>query len=580
LTAVASRHGADTVAVLVSPRATLEEGYLAARLAREALGTNNVDWRTWIAAGAGAAKAAEAASRAFAAADGDLETAPEAILVINGDLHNQVPITALRIKEMARLRGTKLVQFGHHHDAWLAFWSESGHFCAPGETAADLHKLAEGLKKAQAAGTPTDEPGSLPRAARILAAAKSGLIVYNLEDMGGGEIAETLDAGAALRAALGESWRFMPVASGRNAIGLFATGAQPDRLPGGALADAALRDRVKKAWSGTAISEKAGLSAPEILEAAAAGRIKGLVIFGQDALAAAPDQALVEKALAAVETVVVLDLLPGAASAKADAILPLAAPWENNGTFANIEGNIARLTSNEPADGESRTGVAALAALAQALGKPFGAGMDSAKKVFGEVKSWLFPGAALGFDDLRLEGPGWEFPIREASQREVTGHARRNTPQFNPGDYRKDMHLRFSGALGNGAGKNASSEAPKAKAGTTGELAVVWTRNIHGADPYFDSSCAADVLRPKPYVEISPVDARQLGIEDGEVVELKIQAAAKAIHLLARVAAGPAPGVLFAPQGIVPAALISSPEASRPLCVQIAKAKTVPAAGA
>jgi len=117
--------------VLISPRASNEEGYLAARLARVALDTNHIDWRTMASTPA----AAEAITDAFEEADGDLERAPGVVVVVNGDLQNQTPVTALKIKEFIRRNSAKLVLIGHHHDAWLAPWAAETLHCDPGRTA-------------------------------------------------------------------------------------------------------------------------------------------------------------------------------------------------------------------------------------------------------------------------------------------------------------------------------------------------------------------------------------------------------------------------------------------------------------
>ncbi len=544
LRATIQAHGPESAAVLISPRATLEEGWAAARLAREALGTPHVDWRTF----APDARAAAAVSAALGGADGDLGAAPDVILVLNGDPARQVPVTALKIKEMARLEGARLVLLGHHHDAWLARWASLAWLCPPGETAMAVEALAGALGKsaapapaagASAAGAPA--PGTfeefIQRLLALLAGARSGLIVYSLEDARGLYAVEETRAVARLKAALGGAWKAMPILSARNAVGLDAVGAQSD---GGA----------RGAGAG-----KPGRSAPEILDAAAAGDVKALVIFGQDALAHAPDQKKVEAALEKVETLVVLDLLPGPATERACAALPLAAPWENDGTLADIEGNLARLAANErPAEENGpRPGALALLDLARALGKPLG-GAATIEDLYKEWKECVIPEAPLRFDDLRLEGPGWEFPIREASVREPQGLARDASPVDNPGDYHPTAQRRWNGDPARALAAAAAGPPPPVvkPSGSDEEFFAIAWRQILDPDPWLDASGAIAILRPAPWVEIHPADAAALGIEDGAQVALAFAGESEGgaeKTFTARVCAGPARGCLYLPAG-------------------------------
>ncbi len=543
LSAVRDKYGADSIAVLVSPRMTLEDGYVASRLAREVLGTPHIDWRTWPAT----RDAADAASRAFANANGDFETPPDVILVVNGDLKNQAPITALAIKENARLRGSKVILLGHHLDAWLSRWASRRHHCAPGATASRLAALAALVTgKEIGLGFDTDEKNALAGIVKSLVEAKRGVIVQCLEDLGGAHAPEETAAVRMLCSALGTGWKSLPVVTGRNAVGLFAVGAQPDRLPGGSIHNQAAVKRAVETWK-TNLPEKAGLAGPEILQAAADGAIKGLVLLGQDVLASAPDQDLVSRALGALESVVVLDLFRGNAAERADVFLPITAQWETEGTYADLEGNLARLTQGERPVGASRVPALILADLGRALG----AGWDhlrSVEAVFNEMKSFLAPDSPIGFTDLELEGPGREFPIRERSAHETPGLARRRTPEYNPGDFQPTFHLRWDEEAGRTIGIEA---IPATGIAPSDALTLIWGPNLAAGDPYTRRSSGAEVLRPAPYIEIHPEDAQRLGIEDRETIHLGIDGVEGEVPLQAVVCEGPPPRVAYVAAGLI-----------------------------
>jgi predicted molibdopterin-dependent oxidoreductase YjgC len=92
----------------------------------------------------------------------------------------------------------------------------------------------------------------------------------------------------------------------------------------------------------------AGMSTIEMLEAAADGRLKALVLMGPSPLEDVVPRDLVEKAIAKVELLVVLDVLEGFLSEAADVLLPLHTFAEKDGTYTNLEGRIQRIRQAIP----------------------------------------------------------------------------------------------------------------------------------------------------------------------------------------------------------------------------------------
>ncbi len=94
-----------------------------------------------------------------------------------------------------------------------------------------------------------------------------------------------------------------------------------------------------------------------ILENAAAGKIKVLYVCTRDLLQVA-DAALVEKALAKVETLIVQDYTSSPLSQRAHVLLPSRTWAEKSGTFTNVKGRVQRihpavnLLDEHPSDGE------------------------------------------------------------------------------------------------------------------------------------------------------------------------------------------------------------------------------------
>jgi NADH-quinone oxidoreductase subunit G len=99
-----------------------------------------------------------------------------------------------------------------------------------------------------------------------------------------------------------------------------------------------------------------GMGTWEMLEAAAAGQIKALIVMGPAPLGDQAGKALVQKAVSSVDLLVSLDLLDGPVSAAAHVVLPLHSFAEKDGTYTNLEGRVQRLrqaippVANTPAD--------------------------------------------------------------------------------------------------------------------------------------------------------------------------------------------------------------------------------------
>lgn len=91
-----------------------------------------------------------------------------------------------------------------------------------------------------------------------------------------------------------------------------------------------------------------------ILEAAAAGELDALLIFGADPIADFPDAALARRALESNAFTVVVELLPTETVEHADVVLPSTAYAEREGTFTNLERRLQKLEALLPAPGTAQ----------------------------------------------------------------------------------------------------------------------------------------------------------------------------------------------------------------------------------
>jgi predicted molibdopterin-dependent oxidoreductase YjgC len=87
---------------------------------------------------------------------------------------------------------------------------------------------------------------------------------------------------------------------------------------------------------------EAGLSAPEILKAAAEGKIKALWIVSDNWLRSAPDRASVEQAMANAELVIVNELFLTETARRAHVVFPASAFAEKEGVVVNCERRVQK----------------------------------------------------------------------------------------------------------------------------------------------------------------------------------------------------------------------------------------------
>jgi predicted molibdopterin-dependent oxidoreductase YjgC len=160
----------------------------------------------------------------------------------------------------------------------------------------------------------------------------------------------------------------LPLRGQNNVQGNADMGSMPDRVTGyQSVADPEVRARLRTLW-GTDIPPVPGLTIPEMLAAARAGRIRGLWIQGEDVAQSDPNEAAVLEALAGLELLVVQELFPSETAKFAHLVLPAAGALEQDGTFTNGERRIQRVRRAVAPPGEARPDWEIACHLAGALG--------------------------------------------------------------------------------------------------------------------------------------------------------------------------------------------------------------------
>jgi NADH-quinone oxidoreductase subunit G len=317
--------------VLTGGRLTVEDAYAYSKFARVALDTNDIDFRARVHSAEEADFLAARVGGRGRDLDGtgvtytSLEKAP-AVLLVGFESEEEAPGVFLRLRKAWKGHGQKVFSLATHMTRGLEKAGGTLLPAAPGTETEWLDALGSGFGLEESGVTAAEAlrtEGAVIVVGERLAAVAGGLT-------------------AAVRAAstTGAQLVWIPRRAGER--GAVEAGALPSLLPGGRPAtDPRARDEVAVAWGVAELPHRFGRDTGQIVEAAAVGELRALVVAGVE-VADLPDPARARDALHEVGFLVSLELRPSEVTEHADVVLPVAAVAEKAGTFLNWEGR-ARL---------------------------------------------------------------------------------------------------------------------------------------------------------------------------------------------------------------------------------------------
>ncbi len=356
--------GGSAIGVIGSNRTTNEENYLLSKFARVVLKTNNVDHHR--TADYPALASALHGKPGNTASMRDVLTAP-AILLIGNDPTNQHPLLAWQIRTNVRLRRAKLYIINstpiklQRQAAGFGMIPAGAEAKAVAFMAGDDSLLDQLLVK----GVTRDAWISLRDKIR----AEQNMVIAFGSELRGQDIAKLAAFSSSLTGA-----KLICLGDYSNSRGASEMGLYPDLLPG--YEPVAGTERFQKEW-GNLPTDK-GLSLPEMMEAAKAGKLRALYVIGSN-----PVGRLGLDPFALSKTfVVVQDMFLTETANIADVVLPAANAYEKTGTYTNTCGDLQLIkkageVSNTKPDFEM------IVRIADAMGSdvsglvPFGTGTHS-----------------------------------------------------------------------------------------------------------------------------------------------------------------------------------------------------------
>ena len=331
-----------------------------------------------------------------------------------------------------------------------------------------------------------------------------------------------------------------------NAMGGREVGGLCAQLPGyRSVADPEHRAEMRRLWDipsdAPGIAPEPGLAATEMADALHDGRVRALWVCGSNPVASQPDPERFVAGLRAADLVVVADAhFPTETSALAHVALPAAAWPEKEGTMTNSERRVSFVRRALDPPGQALPDWEMLARVGRALGHRGAFAWRTSAAVYAEFVATTAGRpcdmTGLSHERLRREGPRqWPCPARRSGRE---GH---------PGTER----LYASGPCPTPTGRARLAPTPHAEpldapdgdhplVLATGRVASQWhtmTRTGHSA--------TLREQEPEPFVELHPRDAQRAEVSDGARVRLVSRRGHT--HLRARVTDGVPAGVAFAP---------------------------------
>ncbi|HET7120734.1 MAG TPA: formate dehydrogenase subunit alpha [Solirubrobacterales bacterium] len=438
LNRIKAAHGADAIAGLASSRATNEDCYAMQRLMRAAVGTNNIDNCSRVCHSP--TSFAMRKSFGLSGATGsftDIDHAEVALLLGVNPTQGH-PVVGARIKQAA-LRGCKLITIDPRRIE-LADYGEIHLSPRPGTNAAVVLGLChvirrdglldedfiaartegyEALERLLDAYDPSavEEITGIPAAeleaaARLYGEARSGCLLWGLgvtEHRYGSEVVQLLCGLAMMTGKVGKPGSaLLPLRGQNNVQGSSDMGALPDTYTAyRSVADEEVARSFEAEW-GVPLSRQVGMKIPEMFDAAIAGELRAMYIFGEDVAQTDPDTAHVAEALESLEFLVCQEIFLNETTKFADVVLPASAFLEKEGTFVNAERRFQVVEAAIEPPGEARTDFEIIASVSRALGHETGWG--SPWDALDEIAR-LTPHFA-GVSRERLGRGGLQWPVR------------------------------------------------------------------------------------------------------------------------------------------------------------------------
>ena len=551
------KHGPRRIAILASSKCTNEENYLIQKLAR-LLGSPNVDNCARLCH----APSVVGLNRTLGAA-GMTNPIPDiassqCIFIIGSNLAENHPVIS-RFIHRAHDDGAVVIVADPRetHTSWMA---DIFLQLEPGTDVALLNGMAhviikeglfdgdyiakntrgfEALRESVKDFSPENvseitgvSPDDIVRAARAYAISPASSILYSMgitQHTTGTENVQAISNLALITGHIGRPGTgVMPLRGQNNVQGACDMGALAEFYPGYRKADDPETVRYfSSAWDAEGLPLGPGLTATEMIDAAALGEIKAMYIVGEDPANSDPSSRNVHGALENLDFLVVQDIFMTATANLADLVLPGAVWAEKEGSFTNTERRVQWSFKAVDPPGSALSDLEIVCMVGRTLGIELD--YPDAASVLAEINRTVPQYAGITRDRLGESSLVWPCPTADHP----------GTPILHTSGFKlADGRAAIVPVPYRPAAEESSWDYPFIL--TTGRVAV-----HHNAGSMTRRSPSLISREPDLYVEMNVADALRLRVADGD--EVMVTTPRGETEARARLTDGVKRGVVFMP---------------------------------
>ena len=208
-----------------------------------------------------------------------------------------------------------------------------------------------------------------------------------------------------------ESGGVNPLRGQNNVQGACDMGALPNVYPGyQQVGSEEAAQKFEAAWGAT-LSRQPGITLTDMFDAALAGKLKGMIILGENPMVSDPDLHHVEDALKALDFLVVIDIFLTETGKLAEVVLPGVSFAEKDGTFTNTERRVQRIRKAIEPHGDARPDWQILCDIAKGVG--YSMEYHHPSEIQEEIAKLTPSYGGIFYDRLEKEGLQWPCPTRD-----------------------------------------------------------------------------------------------------------------------------------------------------------------------
>jgi predicted molibdopterin-dependent oxidoreductase YjgC len=295
-----------------------------------------------------------------------------------------------------------------------------------------------------------------------------------------------------------------PLRGQNNVQGGGDMGALPNKLPGFQdVEDRAVRERFEARW-GKPVPPKSGWNLTEMFEAMERKALTSLYVIGENPAQSEADSRHTLELLEGLDHLVVQDIVMTRTAELADVVLPASASWcEAEGTVTNSERRVQRCRPALAPPGLARDDIAILSEVSRRLG--YDLGTPDPQTAWEELRTLSPMHAGMSYARLEaLHGIQWPCP-----------------DEAHPGSPFLHGRLWSEPVLGPRAPFFPTEQVPpKDPLDTSFPLRLTTGRRLESFNTGVQSGSYAWPHARRETIDLSPEDARQLGVIEGEQVRV------------------------------------------------------------